>query len=589
MNALERFVRPQTANGKSWLKYLRWDELKEQLAADGSPNLAVLSGTYQQLNRNETGLDMPQFRGVSDALRQYIDWLALARTDDPAALYARQLEILAADLERLQAVGVAPPAGGPNNYDIGRRLDFFTGIGQAPELIAAIRREFAEPNAFMNMSADLVRAAAEEPIDRHDPVTDNILGTSISGTGHTIGTVVVRTVQSDESAMIELETKGHIESQNTGRNGPAVIRSTGHTDFTATKQIRLSDKQFISPSATVNATSDSDVHSIAKSGGGIGSRIVSSQGWNRANQNKSRINAIAADHAEDRIRRRIDDEVAKKLRDARQRYEDEYRRPLARRGELPEHIQFGSSENELTIAATQAGRGQLGAPAGPPALPDDLDLVLRLHDSAVNNYAATVLGGATASESEAGQDQAEFDVELPKWMKDAWQQKKTDTEPSAEATAEPFKPWSLTFRPGRPLTVEFRGDKVALTIHLARLRSGDEDFTDWDVTGTFTPQLADGGVVLQREGELVVFPTGFDRNGGQLTSRQVAVRSNLAKVMTDRSAQGRGFPNRIEFAQLEPAGTLEKVGPLSARQLKSDDGWLTLAWQRVEVEASDDQ
>jgi hypothetical protein len=583
MNELERFVRPGSANGRQWLSYLRWAPLKEQLGiAAGPADLSALAVTREQLNRNEAGLELPQFRRVADALRQYIDLLLLARAENPAAIYQRQLEALSADLEGLRRQRGAGQLGrrAADDLEIGDRLEFITGVGQASELVAAIRKEFAGPNAYLDMSVELVRAAAEEPIDRRDPITDNILGTHINGDGHTTGFVLARTVPSGSRATIELTSKGHVESANRGRNGPAVIRSTGHTDFTATKEIYLSDKEFRAPPAQVNATSQSDIHSIAKSGGGIGSRLVSTQGWKRANQNRSRVNEIAADHAEDRIRRRIDDEVAEKLRDARQRYEDEYRRPLARRGELAEHIQFGSTADALTIVATQANRRQLGAPAGPPALPANRDLVLRLHDSAVNNYSAAVLGGATASETEPNQDKAKFDVELPKWMSDAWEQRKTDGQANTAST-EAFKPWSLTFRAVRPLTVAFADEKVSLTIHLARLKSGDEVFEDWDVTGVFTPILEDGGVVLRREGELVVLPSDFDpRSGEQLPSRQVGIRSNLAKVLNERSAQGRGFPSRIEFSQLEPSGSLEKVGPLEARELKSNDGWLTLGWHR---------
>jgi hypothetical protein len=138
----------------------------------------------------------------------------------------------------------------------------------------------------------------------------------------------------------------------------------------------------------------------------------------------------------------------------------------------------------------------------------------------------------------------------------------------------------LTFRQVRPITVDFDDRKVTLTIHVARLTSADEEFTDWDVTGVFTPQLENDGVVFRRDGDLVVLPTGFDPERGQLSSRQVGVRTNLTKVLNERSAQGRGFPTRIEFSQLEPTGALEKAGPLAARELNSDNGWLTLAWKR---------
>jgi hypothetical protein len=112
------------------------------------------------------------------------------------------------------------------------------------------------------------------------------------------------------------------------------------------------------------------------------------------------------------------------------------------------------------------------------------------------------------------------------------------------------------------------------------LESGDDVFDRWDVTGTFTPELADGGVTLRRSGELVVFPTGFDREGGQLSSRQVAVRRNLTKVLTERSDEGRGFPLTIEIKKLEPSEDFADVGPLLVNEFASGGGWLTVAWNR---------
>lgn len=585
MDALARFVRPQSANGQKWLKYLQREALDAALAAEGPIDLAPLAATYQRLNRNENGLELAPFRRVSDALRQFIDLSAVAQMEDPAVVYNRQLEALAGELERLRAAhregtGAGNDAASLLEYSIGGRLDFLAGMGQATELIAAIRDEFAEPNAFMTISVELVRAAAEEPIDRNDPVSDVILGTRINGTGHTTGSITVRAAPSDDAATIELSTEGHTVSQNVGRNGPAVIRTTGYTDFTATKQVEFSDAEFRSPPAAVEAKTTSDIHSVRKAGGGIGSGRVASEGMSRARQSQSRANAISADHAEDRIRQRIDEEVGDKLRDGRKRYEDTYRDPLARHGDLPDHILFRTTSDDVIIEATQANRGQLAASTPPPALPPDRDVVVRLHESAVSNYWATFLGGATASETEPGQDGAKFDVKLPQWMKDAWQRKKTDQEQGAEAGDAPFKSWSLTFRHVRPLSVDFADNQMRLTIHLARLVSGDDEFTNWDVTGVFTPQLQNGGAVLRRDGELIVLPTGFDTERGQLSSRQVAVRSNLSSVLNERSAQGRGFPSQIEFAELEPTGALEKVGPLALTELKSGGGWITLAWNR---------
>ena len=113
---------------------------------------------------------------------------------------------------------------------------------------------------------------------------------------------------------------------------------------------------------------------------------------------------------------------------------------------------------------------------------------MRLHESAVNNYSASLLGGATAKQTKPDED-VKFDVELPKWMDNMWKNRKTEATDDAAAKEEPFKEYAMTLRENRPISVKFRGDKVKLTLHIAELKSGEKTFADWDVTGTYTPSL----------------------------------------------------------------------------------------------------
>ena len=140
-----------------------------------------------------------------------------------------------------------------------------------------------------------------------------------------------------------------------------MIRSTGHTNFTATKRVELTDHAFASQPAS-RQCHDRYRHPFdCQARRRPGQPDCLQQGWQRARQNAGQAEAIAADHAEDRIERRFNEDVNEKLRDARERYEDEYRDPLARRGELPEHIRFSSDKDSISLEATQASRGQLAA------------------------------------------------------------------------------------------------------------------------------------------------------------------------------------------------------------------------------------
>ena len=568
MEELERFVHPGTSNGRRWLSYLRWAPLKEEIAKDSPQDVEPLDAALERLHQDENGLELPQFRRLADDLKRYRNMLAVSQWENPGELYGQQLGALQGEVEAFRN---EPNAA--NEARLAERLGFVADLGQAPDLVFALRREFARPNAFIDVSMPLI-AASTDPVNRMEHVTDNILGTRVHGEAFTTGTVEVASIPSEENAVLQFRSRGNVTSRNVGYNGPAVIRSTSHTHYTAIKRVELSDQAFVSKSASANATTDTDIHSISKRGGGLGSRIVASQGWRRARQTQGQAEAIAADHAEDRIERRFDQDVNRELREARDRYETEYRDPLARRGELPEYIRFSSDGDSISLEVTQAGSGQLAATDEPPAAPEGHDLTMRLHESAVNNYSAVVLGGASASETRPDQD-AQFNVKIPEWMKDAWQRRKTDSQETADDDGT-FKEWSMTFR-DRPVSVDFEEGQVKLTIHLARLQSGERTFEDWDITGTYTPELAGGGVVLHREGDLVMLPADFE---GTLSSRQTAERRNLEEELNERSAQGRGFPSTIEFEPIRPEGALADAGPLEINEFKSEDGWLSLAWDR---------
>src|SRR5262245_5404662 len=58
---LERFVQPSTANGRKWLKFLKWDALKEALATKDAPKLEALDATLDRLNQDQNGLELRQF------------------------------------------------------------------------------------------------------------------------------------------------------------------------------------------------------------------------------------------------------------------------------------------------------------------------------------------------------------------------------------------------------------------------------------------------------------------------------------------------------------------------------------------------
>jgi hypothetical protein len=121
-------------------------------------------------------------------------------------------------------------------------------------------------------------------------------------------------------------------------------------------------------------------------------------------------------------------------------------------------------------------------------------------------------------------------------------------------------------------------------MRLAELKaSADEQEAprkNWDFLVTYRVVRDGDEVVLERDGEIEAFPTGFDpRWDERLTGEQVGIRNNMAKNLNKRAAAGQGFPKEIPL----PAIRLPKQGDekltLKLTQLDCDNGWLTVGYR----------
>ncbi len=571
MQEVEQYIQPSSANGQQWLKYLKWNGLTERLKGDNPRDVEAFDSTLGRLNRSVNGTERAPFRRLAHALKRYRDTLAVSTWDKPAEIYNKQLDALqhAVDSYRQQPTP-------QNTAALSQRIRILDAIGQAPQLVDAVRHDLSQPNAFVSLSTAYIAAGAD-PIDRNEPVTDCILGTNVHSDTHTTGSISVAAIPSADRAVLDFISQGHTWARSVGYHSPAVIHSTSDTDFTARKRVELTDEAFSSQPARADATTDTHLQSVSKQGGGLGSRLVANAGWKRARQSEHQAEAIAADHAESRIERQFNDELDSKLSTARQQYLDDFRGPLDYRGNGPEYIHFSSTNNSVEIQTTQATRLQLAAPSLPPAAPAGHDIAMRLHESSINNYAAAVLAGASAVQTRPDED-VHFDVDLPSWMQRMWDKRKTQPTRDAAAKTEPFKPFLMTLNDTQPISVRFLdGGKVELTLHIAELYSGDNHFSNWNVTGTYTHELVDGRVRLHRDGKLVLLPADFK---GKLDITQTGERRNLEKEFDKRSAEGHGFPQTIDVDPISPSGDLAKAGLLEYREFSTGGGWLTIGVDR---------
>lgn len=552
LRALDARLAVDGPNGQAWRDYLSWQVLQAELAKGDQADLAGLDDVFYKFDAGHDGLGLYWFRDVRQALR---DYLTAARALDQADLkdnYGALLDALADHLQKIDPVPTAQQTAGISNA-----LGWLRDARQAPWLVAGIRRRFARPNLVAQVSADMVRAGVGRPVDDVAPVTDYILGTDIRGTGHTVGQITARLVRNSAKAEVEIHFSGTTRSDTIGYHGPAQAYNTGTTTLAARKTLWIDAEGIVASPSVAQADTDTTIDAIAlRRGGQIAERIA----WKKACRQKPQAEQIAARHAEDRLNRRIDEQIGQEVAKSNERLTAQFRRPLLERRLFPSRLEISSTEDALHVVALEAGEVQLASPVDPPPLEGKPDIALRLHESLVNNAAALGLSGMILTEERFNQM---GDEQIRKMLK--------ATRPEEEG-----EPWTIHFAQQQPVFVAFAGGKFTVTIRGTAFARGENLYPGMDVTAEYEIAKTDGGFKAVRQGDLRIFPPGFVPGAGeQLSAREQVLRDLL------RRRFAKVFPAEIVPEPGPLPGEWKAAGKMALCQWEARDGWLVMAWKRV--------
>jgi hypothetical protein len=120
--------------------------------------------------------------------------------------------------------------------------------------------------------------------------------------------------------------------------------------------------------------------------------------WKKAGRSKCEAEQIGSAHAEERIATRMNERAVEMLAEARENYENKFRRPLLRRGEFPQDMKFRTQKGFLNVVWRQASSAQLAAPSVPPSIAGQHDAAVRVHESMVSNFSRAMIGGVTLTD-----------------------------------------------------------------------------------------------------------------------------------------------------------------------------------------------
>lgn len=251
--------------------------------------------------------------------------------------------------------------------------------GSAPPKVATLPATLVD----VQVSRKYLRQFVDSAVDSDDPVTDFILGTTITGKAHTSGTADLVLESDSHQARARVTFVGTAESRTEGRNGPVILYSDGHTEFEASKQLVWDSSGFRTLPATSTAQMVSATTSIESTLPGLRGRIVERVAWKRADETRPQVEAIAARHAEERINRALDQRVELSVATVRTmfamkapqfQYPGDTRPPVVQFSSTPSHLRMVMFRSEATLAQRELL---------PPPIEGDPDLVVRIHRSVV--------------------------------------------------------------------------------------------------------------------------------------------------------------------------------------------------------------
>ncbi|MBN1589125.1 MAG: hypothetical protein JW888_06400 [Pirellulales bacterium] len=553
VNALETRLDQDGQNGLAWRKYLRLDKLRAELDGSDAPDLEKFDEVYTRLNGDYRGLELVWFVDLKLALQRYLN---VARAIGNPEIEAAYKNLVANTLpERLEALAADGSRATANQ--IGPMLAWLADFRQADELVRLSREHYSRPNVFIEVSGDFIGAGMGKPIDETTPVRDVILGTTIRGTGQTKGQVAVELIPSDDHGVLEIVLSAETHTDNTGYHGPVRIYTTGVTTSEGRKRLVITPERIEALPATSHVTTTSTINCIRSR---RNSKFVERAAWRRACEQKSQAEAIAAQHAECRVNRRMDEQTDELIAEANDGFQKRFRGPLWQRRVFPEQLVVNTTEQGLYVRALRSAYNQLAATNDPPELAGPADVALRVHESLINNSAATLVAGRLVDEEEFLKTVEDILGEVPESL----------------APEEGKASWSIQFAPSDAFVVAFDDGGFTISMHATGYVRAEKEYPGMNVSASYKIEKTDEGFVAVRQGDLEVYPPDFVKGKRQLSAREQTLREMLtkrfAKIFNEKIVP-RGY--------LEPKGRWEKVGRVPLSQWTTQDGWMTLAWKKT--------
>lgn len=537
-------------HGKVWHERLAIEDLHAALA-EQPLNPAYLRSIYVLFSDGTPGLEWAPFTQVRASIDRLCGLLETIAAEDGRAQFDANLETLAALVGEDETARTAE-----SRQRLADAISWLARSEQAPSLVLALQERYERPNFQIQLSQHFLEQGINRPIDEVGPVRDLILGTTIRGTGRTIGAIDFSMLPAEDRLVARLDMSAVNHSRALGFNGPATVHSTGYAELAASKVLYFDGDRLQTAPAEAVATARSKLHRIDVKVPFFLKKLVQKIAWKKAYEQKGLAERIASRHATTRLQTEFDKQFSEKVVEFNHRYESNVRQPLVRLDANLADLLMHSSTAAWTISARYAGVEQIAAPLPPPDYVDPSAVLVHVHESMVNNL-ATHFSGRTIDEQQLKRD-----------IERILQRKLPEEEDADEVEG----PGAIIFADARPITVDFGEEHVAVVLRTQGfVHDGEERDEPFDITVHYNVEVTDTGLHMVRDGEIQILPPDFKPGVDRMPLGKTVLVNLLRKML------GQFFPETIQPKGVELPGDFQKVGKLVVKDIRHQQGWLTVS------------
>ena len=516
---LNRSLEKEKAAGQ--IDFLRLEDLRKTLS-EQETDMSIVTSSLEKFGEDEEGLELPEFTRLRNILADYVEAVGRAKDDHVHDDFRYVCETLPADVQEY----LDDPASVEAPGRIAASLDFMDECQQdsnsVRDITNLLRARFDQPNIQASLGQRVL--FPEQPLTVAEPtiVQETVRGTPTYGSGTMEGTLKPAFVANDNIAEIRLVFKADIRTNTTAVSSMGVsVQTNSYGKVTIHKPVYFDGKEITLGVSSSASNLNAAITGINTGRGPIGSKVV----YDRVGQEYPYSKAESQRLMENKVVRKFDERV-EVVSQANERLAKAW--DLLKKYNYMPEVKTRTTANMLELNARIGNSRQITAVKLPAIQLGPHDLVVRVHQSAINNPLHELFSGRRLSKKEV---QAWIRENIPEADIDRLAAEVSEKLQNNEETAETGdsgltgENFYISFCEELPACVTFNSDVLGVHVRVDAFAQKEKEFPGLDIDVEYRLEKKDGQWLLALK-DYEAWPPEIDR-GAVVPARYQVIRRQV--------------------------------------------------------------